>query len=115
VLLLADWVVPVSSAPLADAGVRVAGGKIVEVGPAAELRARCGDEETRSFPGCVLLPGFVNSHTHLELSAFRGFARPSGFGRWMLRLLLARRKLDAADYEDSALWGAYECLRCGVV
>ena len=113
-LLLADWVVPVSSAPLSGAGVRVAEGRILEVGPAAELRARCGDEEIRSFPGCALLPGFVNSHTHLELSAFRGFARPSGFGTWMLRLLLARRTLDAADYEASALWGAHECLRCGI-
>ncbi len=113
-LLLADWVVPVSSAPLADAGVRVAEGRILEVGPAAELRARRGGEEIREFPGCALLPGFVNSHTHLELSAFQGFARPSGFGRWMLRLLLARRKLDAADFEASALWGAHECLRCGI-
>ena len=113
-LLLADWVVPVSSAPVADAGVRVAGGLIVEVGPAAELRARAGDEEVKVFPGCGLLPGLVNSHIHLELSAFRGFSRPSSFGRWMLRLLLARRKLDPDDYEASALWGAYECLRCGV-
>ena len=113
-LLLADWVVPVGSAPVADAGVRLAEGRILEVGPAAELRARCGDEEIRSFRGCALLPGFVNSHTHLELSAFRGFAPPSGFGRWMLRLLLARRKLDTADYEASALWGAHECLRCGI-
>jgi aminodeoxyfutalosine deaminase len=114
VLLLADWVVPVSSAPLADAGVRVAEGRIVEVGPAAQLRARSEGEEVRSFPGCALLPGFVNSHSHLELSAFRGFARPSGFGRWMLNFLLARRKLDRADFEASALWGAYECARCGV-
>jgi 5-methylthioadenosine/S-adenosylhomocysteine deaminase len=68
----------------------------------------------RSFPGCVLLPGFINSHSHLELSAFRGFARPSGFGRWMLNFLLARRKLDRADFEASALWGAYECARCGI-
>ena len=95
VLLLADWVIPVSSAPLADAGVRVAGGahrgggaRRAAAGPASRAR------RVRTFPGCALLPGFVNSHTHLELSAFRGFARPSGFGRWMLRLLLARRKLD---------------------
>jgi cytosine/adenosine deaminase-related metal-dependent hydrolase len=114
VLLLADWVIPVSSAPLVNAGVRVADRRIVEVGPAAKLRARYGGEEIRSFPGCALLPGFVNSHTHLELSAFRGFARPSTFGPWLLRLLLARRKLAPADYEASALWGAYECLRCGV-
>ena len=112
-LLLADWVIPVSSAPLADAGVRVVEGRIVEVGPAAQLRAREG-EEVRSFPGCALLPGFINSHVHLELSAFRSFARPSTFGRWMLNFLFARRKLDRADFEASALWGAYECARCGV-
>jgi aminodeoxyfutalosine deaminase len=113
VLLLADWVIPVSSVPLADAGVRVEGETIGEVGPAAQLRARYRDEEIRSFPGCALLPGLVNSHTHLELSAFRGFTRPSGFARWMLHLLLARGRLDPADYQASALWGAYECLRCG--
>ncbi len=113
-LLLADWVIPVSSPPLADAGVRVAEGRITEVGPAAQLRARYEGEEARSFPGCVLLPGFVDSHTHLELSAFRGFCRPSGFGRWMLDLLVARRKLDREDYEASAVWGAVEALRCGI-
>ncbi len=113
-LLLADWVIPVSSAPLADAGVRVMDGRIDEVGPAAQLRARYQGEEERTFPGCALLPGFVNSHSHLELSAFRGFARPSGFGRWMLNLLMARRKLDKDDYGPSALWGAYEAARCGI-
>ena len=68
----------------------------------------------RAFSGCALLPGLMNSHTHLDYSAFRGFAQPCGFGDWMLRLLLARRKLDLDDYEMSALWGAYECARSGV-
>ena len=113
-LLLADWVIPVSSAPLADAGLRVKAGRITEVGPAAQLRARYEGDEVRSFPGCALLPGFVNSHTHLELSALRGFARPSGFGRWMFNLLMARRKLDKADFVASALWGAFEAARCGI-
>ena len=113
-LLLADWVIPVSSAPLADAGVRVDAGRITEVGPAAQLRARYEGDEVRTFPGCALLPGFVNTHTHLELSVLRGFARPSGFGRWMLNLLMARRKLDKSDFAASALWGAFEAARCGI-
>ena len=32
----------------------------------------------------------------------------------MLNFLVARRKLDRADFEASALWGAYECARCGI-
>jgi 5-methylthioadenosine/S-adenosylhomocysteine deaminase len=60
------------------------------------------------------MPGLVNTHTHLRFSAFRGFAPSCGFGEWILRLLLAARKLDPDDYAASALWGAYECARSGV-
>lgn len=91
----------------------VRGGKIAEVGPAQELKARW-DEDGRRYAGCVLMPGLVNSHSHLEYSAFRGLSGPCGFGEWMLRLLLARRKLTAEDYLVSARWGARECARAGM-
>jgi cytosine/adenosine deaminase-related metal-dependent hydrolase len=113
-LLEADWVLPITEPPIADGAVRVADGVIGAVGPTAELRARFPEDEAQKFSGCALLPGLVNSHTHLDYSAFRGFAQPCGFGDWMLRLLLARRKLDLKDFEMSALWGAYECARSGV-
>ena len=113
-LLEADWVLPISSSPIRDGSVCVERGAIEELGGASDLRAARPNEQRREFPGCVLLPGLINAHTHLEYSAFRGFARQSGFGEWMLRLLLARRKLAAADYGVSALWGARECVRGGV-
>ena len=113
-LLEADWVLPVSGPPIAEAAVLTVDGTIGAVGPAAELRGRFPEETVCELPGCALLPGLVNAHTHLEYSAFRGFARSSGFGEWMLRLLLARRKLDVDDYAASALWGAHECVRSGV-
>ena len=94
--------------------MRVEGTAITAVGPVVELRELFPGDEVRSYPGCVLMPGLVNVHTHLEYSAFRGFAPPSAFGTWMLRLLLARRRVGPADYEVAALWGAYECARCGV-
>jgi cytosine/adenosine deaminase-related metal-dependent hydrolase len=114
VLLSADWVLPISAPPIVDGAVLVADGVIVAVGPFSELRARYPEEAAREFPGCVLLPGLVNTHTHLRFSAFRGFAPSCGFGEWMLRLLVAQRKLDSDDYAASALWGAYECARSGV-
>ena len=113
-LLEGDWVFPVSAPPIAGGAVLVLDRVIEDVGPAAELRARHPGETVRTFPGSVLMPGLVNAHTHLDYSVFRDFAPPSGFGEWMLRLLLARRKLEADDYAASALWGAYECVRNGV-
>ena len=114
VLLQADWLLPISGPPIANGAVAVEGTVIVAVGPAEELRSRYPAEPVREFPGCALMPGLVNTHTHLKFSAFGGFAEPCGFGEWMLRLLLAARKLSDEDYGVSALWGAYECARSGV-
>ena len=114
VLLEADWVLPISSPPIRAGAVRLDGATIAEVGLASDLRAFHPGEERRELRGCALLPGLINAHTHLEYSAFRGFARQSGFGEWMLRLLLARRRLAPEDYGISALWGARECVRGGV-
>jgi cytosine/adenosine deaminase-related metal-dependent hydrolase len=114
VLLEADWVLPVSGPPIAGGAVLVADGAIAAVGPAAELRVRFPEGTVSAFPGCVLMPGLVNAHSHLEYSAFRGFARPCGFSGWMARLLMARHKLDEEDWAAAALWGAYECARSGV-
>lgn len=113
-LLQADWVLPITGSPIPNGAIAVERGIIVAVGPAAELREQQGAEPVLEFPGCVLLPGFVNAHTHLDYSAFGGFAEPSGFGRWMLNLLLARRRLNVDDFAASALWGALACARSGI-
>ena len=39
--------------------------KIVAVGPTDELRASYRDEPTLDATGCVVMPGFVDPHTHL--------------------------------------------------
>ncbi|HEY5982942.1 MAG TPA: imidazolonepropionase [Anaerolineales bacterium] len=41
------------------------GGKIKAVGRTAELRAQHGDEAQLDASGCVVLPGFVDPHTHV--------------------------------------------------
>ncbi|MGI5940336.1 MAG: amidohydrolase family protein [Thermoleophilia bacterium] len=113
-LLEADWVLPISAPPIPRGAVWVVGGQIAAVAPAGALRAQVDPATTiRSFPGSVLMPGLVNAHTHLEYSAFRDFSSASTFPVWMLRLLLARRKLTSDDYATSARWGAYESVCAG--
>jgi imidazolonepropionase len=50
--------------------VAVEGGRIAGIGPEAELAGRFGGAEVVDCRGCVLTPGFVDSHTHAV------------FGRW---------------------------------
>jgi len=113
-LLEADWVLPVAAPPLPSAGVLVSNGAIVGIGPIETLRRHEAASEIRAFPGCALMPGLVNCHTHLDYSILRGFAPPSSFGPWMMRLLMVRRTLLPEDYAHSAAWGAFESAKGGV-
>lgn len=107
----ARWVVPVTSEPIADGIVAVEGDRIEYVGPAADAPA--GQDE--NLGEVVLLPGLVNSHCHLELTAMRGFLEDLEFRRWILRLTNARRAvLDREALLDSARYGIEEGVRAGV-
>ena len=65
--------------------VGVHNGTIVEVGEGkapAELRAR------RGGPGSILAPGFVCTHTHLPLTAYRDVGHDREFLPWLLEGLI---------------------------
>jgi 5-methylthioadenosine/S-adenosylhomocysteine deaminase len=107
----ARWVVPISSPPIADGVVAVEGDTIAYVGPASD--APPGDDEHLGH--VVLLPGLVNAHCHLELTAMRGFLEDLDFRRWILRLTNARRAvLDRDALLDSARYGISEGIRAGI-
>lgn len=113
-LYRATWVLPVSSPPIAGGAVGVDGGAIAYVGPAAQAGA-FAPERTVDLGRAVLLPGLVNAHSHLELTAFRGLLDDLPFVEWIRTLTRLKYRIFApADYEASVLWGALECLRAGV-
>jgi imidazolonepropionase-like amidohydrolase len=56
-------------APLEDGAVLVENGRILEVGPAVQIKAPAGaDVELLDFPGETILPGLVDAHTHLTIN-----------------------------------------------
>lgn len=59
---------------IADGMVIYDGPWITEVGPAAELSERHRGVPVTHLRGHALLPGFVNAHTHLAMTMFRGVA-----------------------------------------
>lgn len=92
-------------------------GRIAAVGPADGLRARFPDAEETRLGDCAILPGFVNCHSHLELTALRGRLDDldHDFAGWLIRLTRLRAEaLDDRDIGDSALAGALEGVKAGV-
>ena len=116
-LYTARWVLPVASPPFEDGGVAVAGSRIIGTGPLEELAARFPDAVRHDFGEAALLPGFVNTHSHLELTAMRGYLEreEQDFFAWLMRLTVARlERMTPDDLYASAAWGAVEAARAGV-
>jgi 5-methylthioadenosine/S-adenosylhomocysteine deaminase len=105
----ADWVVPVEGDPIADGAVAIADdGTIAAVGPASELGA--GER----FEGSVIVPGFVDCHTHLEYAVYAGFGDGLPFSSWIAMHVTRKGLLDLDETRAIATDGAHACLRSGI-
>ena len=116
-ILSADYVLPISSPPIEDGAVVIDADKIVAVGTLDEIRHQYSDAQHENFGEAAILPGFVNCHSHLEITAMRGFldSVEHDFREWLLKLNTTRNeKLSDADIEAAAIVGAVEGARAGV-
>lgn len=124
----ADWICPVSSPPVHNGAFAVDNGKIIPLplgeGGAGEARARQGEALSNvpgeghnrvTFPGCAIIPGFVNAHSHLELTILRGFLDDLPFSDWIPKLTRAKyQQLTRDEMLASARLGCMEMIRAGV-
>jgi cytosine/adenosine deaminase-related metal-dependent hydrolase len=112
-LVTADWVLPVSGPPIPGGAVLTEGDRVVRVGDAAELERETPAADLTDLPGCTVIPGLVNAHTHLALTVFDGLLAPDELPDWMGRLVGGIRVLSPDDLGASAAWGAARCLAGG--
>lgn len=113
----ARWVVPVLATPIENGAVAVEGQRIAGVGPRAEIVDQFPESRVESFGDAIILPGLVNLHTHLELTAMRSYLEneETDFFAWLRKLTVARHELMTADdIRVSATWGACEAVRAGI-
>ncbi|HEY0417564.1 MAG TPA: amidohydrolase family protein [Gaiellaceae bacterium] len=103
--LSAEWVLPLDGPPIRDGHVRYDGGRIVEVGPGRT------DEH---LDAAVILPGFVDAHTHLEYANYAGFGDGTPFGPWIRTHVERKNRLTPEDMLAIARLGVVDALRSGI-
>src|SRR5262245_26726035 len=108
-LISAPWVLTMAEPPLREGAVVVDGGDtVVAAGPRADLRRLHPAAPEERAEG-ALLPGLVNAHCHLELSALAG-AMPGGAGLvpWATRIPAAAARVSPEDARAAAARAARE-------
>ena len=84
-LIHARHMVPVRPARVlySDYSVAFRDGRILAVLPRAEAEQKWSDAESIDLPHHVLLPGFVNCHTHAPMTLLRGYADDLELHVWL--------------------------------
>lgn len=112
--LAARWVIPVEGAPI-DRGAILIGtdGRLQAVGPDSAV-PRSDDIPNVELEDAVILPGLVNTHTHLELTGFEDRLSERDFTVWIRRLRELKTTRSPAEYLEAARHGLAACHAAGV-
>lgn len=116
ILLESPLLLPMDSTPIEQGGILIEGNNIHDVGFARDLEKLYSKKikQISCLNDTVLMPGFVNAHSHLELSCLRGFRYPGTFTGWIEKLIESKSKISTVDYEKGILQGIDEMLKSGI-
>lgn len=101
-------------APIPDGAVAIENGVIIAVGTRAEVAVQA--RQVLDAGGGLILPGFVNTHTHLAMVLLRGLADDLPLKVWLEKHIWPAEKavMDAETVRLGTLWAAVESLKSGV-
>lgn len=112
-LLWAPWLIPVAGTAVRDALITIDGGLVTGI----QQRVSRDDARrhgARCFDDCVLSPGFVNAHCHIEYAGFRNLGDGLNFPDWIVDHIGRKRRLNEVQVAASARLGAWESVQGGI-
>lgn len=99
-----------------DGSVAVRGDSILAVGARTEIEARYQSTQVIDARGHLVLPGFVNGHTHVPMTLFRGLHDDVTLNDWLYKYIFPAEAKNVN--EEFVRWGtrlaAAEQIRAGV-
>lgn len=115
-ILTANHILPIVEPPIENGEVAIEGTEIIAVGRRREIVDQFPDAEVEDFGESAILPGFVNCHSHLEITSMRGALDDveHDFSAWLLRLNDMRASLSDEHIRAAAIAGAMEGAKAGV-
>src|SRR5262245_32346891 len=95
--------------------VAVKGGKIVAVGKDAEILAKFSSRQIVNATGKMVIPGLINTHTHVPMGLFRGLGDDLDLQQWLTQYIFPgeAKNVDEPFVRAGARLGLAEMIRGG--
>ncbi len=114
-VIVCSNVLPVSSEPVKNGAVAVEDGKIKLCGKADEIKSHFPGFTVCDLGAGILLPGFINCHTHLELGWLKPAKEFSGFVSWLSYIIGKKSAgVKTREIEKSVKDGIETLIKSGV-
>jgi 5-methylthioadenosine/S-adenosylhomocysteine deaminase len=99
-----------------DAAIAIEGDTIVAIGRREQIAGHYQSAQTLDATGKLILPGFINGHTHVPMTLFRGLHDDVTLNDWLYKYIFPAEAKNVN--EDFVRWGtrlaAAEQIRSGV-
>lgn len=115
-LLKAPFLVLIGQPVLREGYLLLEGEKIIGVGGQHELPALSSFSpvEVFDFPQTLILPGFVNAHSHLTLSPFEQMGYPGTFTGWVQKIVAQKIDFNSEQVKTTIRRGIREMVASGI-
>ncbi len=112
-ILAAKWILPITEPPIEDGAIAVRDGRIEGIGQRREFA------DAEDLGDCIIMPGLINAHTHLELGHLRStLDQPGDLVEWLLRIVASQHDMSQEQLrertETSVRTGVEASLAAGV-
>ena len=115
ILVTGGVIVTVSGANIERGSIAIRDGQIIAVGPSAEIDKKYEAKTVIRAGGMAVVPGFVNAHTHVPMTLFRGIADDRDLMDWLTNFIFPAEAKNVD--RDFVKWGtrlaAAEMIRSG--
>ena len=115
ILITGGTVVTMAGPNIEQGSVAIRDGEIVAVGPSSEVDSRYRAKTVIRAGGHAVTPGFVNAHTHVPMTLFRGIADDRELMDWLTNFIFPAEAKNVD--RDFVKWGtrlaAAEMIRSG--
>jgi 5-methylthioadenosine/S-adenosylhomocysteine deaminase len=98
-----------------DGAVAIRGSKIEAVGPRSDIVDKYRARQTINAAGKVVIPGLINTHTHVPMSLFRGIADDMDLQEWLTKFIFPAeaKNVDETFVRAGTRLGLAEMIRGG--